>query len=153
MRVFIESYSILLNNLNSAKTQIYGDFQSKFEQYTSDYLLQIFIENKRTGTERPEPVFFIDKFDYSETTSILSNRNPTASPNYLINETEFNLFVNGGNFTNTSLNALTPSSTTTSLVQPPSQSSLQLNTNNDLIDGKGKIYNQIFIENRHIWGG
>lgn len=136
MRVFIESYSILLNSLNSSKTQIYGDFQSKFEQYTSDYLMQIFIENKRTGTERPEPVFFIDKFDYSETTSILSNRNPTASPNNLINETEFNLFVNGGNFTNTSLNALTPSSTSTSLVQ--NQSQLQLNTNNDLIDGKGK---------------
>lgn len=136
MRVFIESYSILLNSLNSAKTQIYGEFQAKFEQYTSDYLMQIFIENKRTGTERPEPVFFIDKFNYSETTSILSNRNPTASPNNLINETEFNLFVNGGNFTNTSLNALTPSSTSTSLVQ--NQSQLQLNTNNDLIDGKGK---------------
>lgn len=145
MRVFIESYSILLSNINLAKSQIYNDFQSKFEQYTSDYLLQIFIENKRTGVERPEVAVFVDKFDYGETTNILSNRNPTASPNNLINETDFNLFVNGGNFTNTSLNALTPSSmvgtnnqTQSSLSNQASQS-LQLNTN-DLIDGKGGDY-------------
>jgi hypothetical protein len=138
MRVFIESYSILLNNINLSKAQIYNDFHSKFEQYTSDYLLQIFIENKRTGVDRPEAAFFIEKFDYNETTNLLSNRNPTASPNNLINETDFNLFVNGGNFTNTSLNALTPSSSSlaNSLNNASNNQFSVLNT--DLTDGKGK---------------
>lgn len=66
MRVFIESYSILLNNINTSKAQIYIDFQNKFEQYTSDYLLQIFIENKRTGVERPDTAYFVEQFDYGK---------------------------------------------------------------------------------------
>ena len=117
MRVFIESYSKLLSSLNNNRVQIYNEFQSKFEQLTSDQLLQVFIENKRTGTERPEPAQFIDQYDYAK---ILLNYNnnsqqqqqpnqQTQSPNsnnYLINESEFNLVINGGSlFTTTTLNS------------------------------------------------
>jgi len=44
MRSFIEVFSKLIANINSNKQQIYHEFQLKFtEQYTTDYLIQIFI--------------------------------------------------------------------------------------------------------------
>lgn len=44
MRSFIEAFSKLIANINSNKQQIYHEFQLKFtEQYTTDYLIQIFI--------------------------------------------------------------------------------------------------------------
>ena len=114
MRVFVDSYSKLISNLNINRLQIFNEFQSKFEQFTSDYLLQVFIENKRTGTERPDVAQFIDQYDYAKL--LLTNTNPIqqssqiSSPNsnnnYLINEAEFNLVINGGSmFTNTTLNS------------------------------------------------
>ena len=152
MRVFIESYSILLANINASKQQIYAEFQAKFEKYTSDYLLQVFIENKRTGTERPEAALFVDQCDYAKSTIALLNQvNQAPTPVPLINETDFNLFINGGNFTNTSLNsssALTPSSSSNILptqatgqsnsLQPPLLGMINsANNNGDLIDGRG----------------
>jgi len=150
MRVFVESYSILLNNINISKGQIYNDFHSKYEQYTSDYLLQIFIENKRTGVEKPEAAYFISKFDSSETTNLFSNQNPTASPNNIINETDFNLFVNGGNFTNISLNALTPSSSSLANSLNNASNNQLYGLGTDLIDGKGKWF--IFKYHEFIFG-
>ena len=44
MRSFIEAFSKLFSNVNSNKQQIYHEFQLKItEQYTTDYLIQIFI--------------------------------------------------------------------------------------------------------------
>jgi hypothetical protein len=44
MRSFIEAFSKLISTINSSKQQIYHEFQLKFtEQYTTDYLIQIFI--------------------------------------------------------------------------------------------------------------
>lgn len=123
MRVFVDSYSKLVTNVNSSKQQIYNDFQAKFEQNTSDYLLQLFVDNKKTGTERPDIAQFVDQFDYAKLAT--NNQNGIASPignnnATLINETDFNLFINGGNqFTNTSLNTSYLSSNSNSLIPPP----------------------------------
>ena len=44
MRSFVEAFSKLVANLNANKQQIYHEFQLKVsEQYTTDYLIQIFI--------------------------------------------------------------------------------------------------------------
>jgi len=153
MRGFIDSYSRLVAGVNANKQVIYNEFQAKFEQLTTEYLLQMFVENKRTGMERPEAAQFIDQYDYaknvpSQNGLVVSPSNSHSSNNNnnqtIINETDFNLFINGGNqFTNTSLNASYSSS---SLLPPPpppmpsasqpSFSHQQLVNTNDLIDNK-----------------
>jgi hypothetical protein len=61
MRSFIESYSKLIASINLNKQQIYAEFSLKLsEQYTVEYLVQTFIENKRTGQERPDVAQFVE---------------------------------------------------------------------------------------------
>jgi hypothetical protein len=56
MRSLIDSYSKMLINNNQNKTHVYQDFYTKLDFLNTDYLLQVFIDNKRTGSERPESV-------------------------------------------------------------------------------------------------
>ena len=61
MRSFIEAYSKLISSINLNKQQIYAEFNLKLnEQYTVEYLVQTFIENKRTGQERPDVAQFVE---------------------------------------------------------------------------------------------
>ncbi len=84
MRAFIETYSKLMHNLNTNKQLMYNEFSLRFsEQFTVDYLIHLFIENKRTGIERPDVAQFIE-----HSTQI-------NSPTPTLNENDFNLVLNG----------------------------------------------------------
>jgi DNA repair exonuclease SbcCD ATPase subunit len=60
MRSLIENYGKLLINNNQNKTYAYQEFNGKIEYLNNDYLIQVFIDNKRTGAERPESVCAFD---------------------------------------------------------------------------------------------
>lgn len=93
MRGFIDAYSKLVSNINITKQQIYNEFSLKInEQYTIEYLIQTFIENKRTGVERPEVAQFID----ISTTSSTPGSSAIGQTNQL-NEGEFNLIITNAN--------------------------------------------------------
>jgi hypothetical protein len=58
MRTLIDNYGKMLINHNQNKTQVYQEFYAKINSLSNDFLMQTFIDNKRTGSERPEPVCF-----------------------------------------------------------------------------------------------
>lgn len=95
MRSFVDSYSRLISNINSNKQQIFSEFFLKFnENFTVEYLLQLFIENKRTGTERPEVAQFIES-PVNPLAPMVQSQPP--SQNITLNESEFNLVLNTTN--------------------------------------------------------
>ena len=131
MRSFVETYSRLMQNINQNKSQAYAEFNSKLsEQFTIDYLVQTFIDNKRTGTERPEPAHFVEQVDYAKSVSatnlILSqmqlqhqhNNNQVSSPVNLLNENEFNLVINGSSNNGSSNNSSLLNTFSNSILPP-----------------------------------
>jgi hypothetical protein len=135
MRSFVESYSKLLSQINANKQQIYNEFNLKIsEHFTVDYLIQLFIENKRTGIDRPESAQFIEQLDYAK----LNNNNNNQSNQQTLNEADFNLIIsnNNNNQHQTLASSLSVGMLPISLSnQNYSQTNLQIK--NDSIDGKG----------------
>lgn len=155
MRSFIESYSKLMQNTNTTKQHIFNEFQYKFmDQYTVDYLLQLFVDNKRTGIDRPDPAqCLIDQRDlhsqHQQMVSPAPTPIPFASANYnnLINDNEsYNLFV-GPNY------STQPNNSSSNMQPPPppsynqsqaSQQAALVSAANDLTDGRGGELNSTF---------
>ena len=154
MRSFVESYSKLLSQINSNKQQIYNEFNLKIsEQFTVDYLIQLFIENKRTGVERPESAQFIEQLDYAK---FNSNSINNQSNQQTLNEADFNLIITNNNNNNninnnqhqTLANSLSVGMLPISSNQNQSQSNLQIKS--DLIDGKGGDFSIFNTNNQSV---
>ncbi|RNA16374.1 proline-serine-threonine phosphatase interacting, partial [Brachionus plicatilis] len=60
MRNYVESYSKIVASGNSQKCQIMADLTAKMESLSSEYLISLLVENKRTGIERPEVAQFVE---------------------------------------------------------------------------------------------
>jgi hypothetical protein len=155
MRSYVEAYSKLMGNINANKQQIFAEFQHKlYEQYTVDYLLQLFIENKRTGTERPEAAQLLGGggsggSDSSNLNSALFNttvnysqhiNSPTPSaannsaPAGNILGEDFTLFINGASpSSSSSLSNPTNSGVSTAQSQQPPVPSFNHNELNDVM--------------------
>lgn len=87
MRGFIDAYSKLVASIQQNKQQIYTEFSSRLtEQYTVEYLMQTFVENKRTGQERPDIAQFVE-------TACNPFNNPVQQP-ALLDGNDYSLFVN-----------------------------------------------------------
>ncbi len=173
MRQFIESYSKLIQQINQTKQMYSSEFSSKFtDQYTIDFLIQTFVENKRTGVDRPEPAQFVEYPEYAlnsakipnsliiNPVNFIQNNNSSNSPvihhaqqqqqqNLLLNENDFNLIINGSGSGN---NSGTSSSSANSYNNPNGTqqiTGLTQNLNNrTLIDNfDGKSNNHITSTN------
>lgn len=99
MKTFMDTFSRLHGQLNTQRQQLFADFSVKLgEQYSVDYLINSFVEARRTGQEKPEPAQFVEYSEY-----VRNNNNGGAShvnspvPMNLLNENEFNLVINGVN--------------------------------------------------------
>lgn len=100
MKSYVETYSKVMSSANSQKCLIMSELNSKIENFSIDYLISLFIDNKRTGVERPEMAQFVD--------SPVNTPNVTASNidnDYVLNENEFkNFFQNSYSQLNTEKN-------------------------------------------------
>lgn len=137
MRSFIDSYSRLISNINSNKQVIFNEFNLKLnEHFTVDYLIQLFIENKRTGTERPDVAQFI------ESTAVNSTSQPAPTPlqQQTLNENEFNLVLNNSSsIANPSSFSLAPAPLPPP-ISPLSYNQALIQQPIDLVDSRGSDY-------------
>lgn len=98
MRTFIDVYAKLVAAIQLNKQQIYTDFSARLnDQYTVDYLMQTFIENKRTGQERPDVAQFIEVACNPFNNPPITN---STAATQLLDGNDYSLFLN-----NTTTNA------------------------------------------------
>ncbi len=111
IKQLVDNYTKIFLNNNQTIKQIYDEFHVKIESFSNDVLIQLFIDNKRTGSDRPEAVSIIEP-DFSKlpattttTTSqqfsanISSNSSNSGGNNSInnynsFNDNDFNLFLN-----------------------------------------------------------
>ena len=108
IKQLIDSYTKIFINNNHVIKQVFDEFQVKIEPLSSDVLIQIFIDNKRTGSERPEAVTLIEP-DFSKLPAAVISQQPTTNalfnPNSSVNSSNSGGGGGGGNSIN-SYNAL-----------------------------------------------
>ena len=108
IKQLIDSYTKIFINNNHVIKQVFDEFQVKIEPLSSDVLIQIFIDNKRTGSERPEAVTLIEP-DFSKLPAAIISQQPTTNalfnPNSSVNSSNSGGGGGGGNSIN-SYNAL-----------------------------------------------
>lgn len=108
MKTLIDNYSKVFLVNNQSIKQIYDEFHVKIDLLNVDVLVQTFIDNKRTGNEKPDAVSLIEP-DYSKlplnaANNSISSGNSTnsnnlsgsmsASNNYnTLNDNDFSLFL------------------------------------------------------------
>ncbi|CAF0947278.1 unnamed protein product, partial [Brachionus calyciflorus] len=133
MRNYIETYSRIISVINSQKSQIMNEFNMKLENYTCEYLLGLFVENKRTGQERPDVAQFVES--PINTPNVTANNNNNNDNDFVLNENEFK------NFFQTSYSQLNSEKT---------QSPVQNNNDSKNKDSKGlNIFNVDFLTGRN----
>ena len=107
IKQLIDSYTKIFINNNHVIKQVFDEFQVKIEPLSSDVLIQIFIDNKRTGSERPEAVTLIEP-DFSKLPAAIISQQPTTNalfnPNSSVNSS--NSGGGGGGNSINSYNAL-----------------------------------------------
>jgi hypothetical protein len=136
MRSFIENYIKLIFNLNAAKQNCVNEFQRKFEkQFTTEFFLQTFMENKRTGIDKPEPVYSIDNENDNNTiaATLQQLQQGNNSQNLSGDNGDSNLFSN---------NAINSTINSTNI-----NNSHYTQLNNDSMDGRSSVGDSSLFNN------
>jgi hypothetical protein len=107
IKQLVDNYTKIFINNNHNIKQIYDEFQVKIESLSTDILIQIFIDNKKTGSERPECVSIIEP-DFSKLPVIISSQQQQQqSSTSLFNPNTSNNSNNSGGNSNNNYNSLT----------------------------------------------
>lgn len=102
MRAFIDAYAKLIASIQSNKQAIYAECSARLaDHYTVDYLMRTFVENKRTGQDRPDFAQFVETAGnplnnppQQQQQNLLIHQHHYNTAPLLLDSTEYSLFVN-----------------------------------------------------------